>query len=150
MPSLPNLTTSYVIPSHLPVKGDSTTSLSLGGGFALLLLHLQAGRIQCCSFLRLCGARHGPRAPNLLFPIVCGCGSRHQPCAPNLVTVSDEIFGIFDCRFSSVTHSVPHFAPFDFDFLLEWSFSGLFVHGRDCRLPFGFARESVGGCYHST
>ena len=31
MLSLTNLTTSYDIPSHLPMKGDSTTSLSLGG-----------------------------------------------------------------------------------------------------------------------
>jgi hypothetical protein len=32
MSSLPELKTSYVLPSHIPVKGDSTNSLSLGGG----------------------------------------------------------------------------------------------------------------------
>ena len=138
MPSLPKMMTSCSLPSHQPFKGDSTTSVSLGGSFASNL-HLQPIRIRRRSFLRLCGTRHGPCAPNLRFPIVRGCGRWHRPRAPNPVTVSDEIFGIFDCRFSSVTHSVPRFAPFDFDFLLEWSFSGLFVHGRDCTLPFGFA-----------
>ena len=32
MSSLPKMKTSYVLTSHLPVKGGSTTSLSLGGG----------------------------------------------------------------------------------------------------------------------
>jgi hypothetical protein len=53
--------------------------------------------------------------------------------------------GIFDCHFFSVTHSVPGFAPFDFDFLLEWSFSGLFVHGRYCTLSFDFKGWKCGG-----
>jgi hypothetical protein len=138
MPSMPKMTTSCSLPSHQPFKGDSTTSVSLGGSFASNL-HLQPSRIRRCSFLRLCGTQHGPHAPNLRFPIVCGCGSWHRPRAPNPVTVSDRIFRIFDCRFSSVTHSFPRFAPFDIDFLLEWSFSVLFVHSGDCTLPFGFA-----------
>ena len=76
MLSLPKMRTSYSPTSHLPVKEDSTTSLSLGGGFALLLcasnLHLQPSRIQRRSFLCLCETQHGPRSPNLQFPIVCG------------------------------------------------------------------------------
>ena len=32
MSSSPKMKTSYILPSHLPVKGDSKTSLSLGGG----------------------------------------------------------------------------------------------------------------------
>ena len=40
MSSSPKMKTSYILPSHLPVKGDSKTSLSLGGDLHCFSVHV--------------------------------------------------------------------------------------------------------------